>query len=58
MTQQSLKVGDKVTINDRSNQHPGGGGTITFVSGNQYWVKLEGTDQVLPALHRWFLDPA
>ena len=57
MTQQSLKIGDKVTLNDRCNQRPGSSGAITFISGNQYWVKLED-GVVLPALHRWFLEPA
>lgn len=58
MTQHEVKVGDRVKINQRSNVHVGATGTIKFTSGGQYWVALDGSGEVTPPLHRWFLDPA
>ena len=57
MTQQQLEVGAKVKINERSNAHPGRTATVKFTSGGQYWVRLDDSDEVVPALHRWMLDP-
>jgi hypothetical protein len=58
--QQALKVGDRVTINDR-NKDPnriGTTATVKFVSGSEVWVVYDGTNEVSPPMHRWFLDPA
>ena len=58
MTQQEIKVGDKVKVNQRSLVHVGATGTVKFASGGQYWLELDGSGDVTPPLHRWFLDPA
>jgi len=61
MTQQEIKeikVGDRVKVNQRSNVHVGATGTVKFASGGQYWVVLDGSGEVSPPLHRWFLDLA
>lgn len=57
MTQQELKVGDRVKVNQRSHIHTGDSGTVKFTSGGQYWVVLDSNGEVSPPLHRWFLDP-
>ncbi len=56
MAQQEFKKGDKVKINDRSTTHVGDTGTVTMWSGGQYWVKLDNTDNILPALQPWWLE--
>jgi hypothetical protein len=30
---------------------------IKYFSGGQYWVKLDDSDEVVPALHPWWLEP-
>ncbi len=56
MAQQELKKGDRVKINDRSTTHAGDTGTVTLITGGQYWVKLDNTDDILPALQPWWLE--
>jgi hypothetical protein len=56
VTQQEIKKGDRVKINDRSTTHVGDSGTVTMISGGQYWVKLDNTDELLPALQPWWLE--
>ena len=56
MTQQEIKKGDRVKINDRSTTHAGDTGTVTLITGGQYWVKLDNTDELLPALQPWWLE--
>ncbi len=56
--QQALKVGDRVTINDRSRYRVGATATVKFVSGSEVWVVCDDSPVVSPPLHRWFLDPA
>ncbi len=58
MAQQEFKKGDRVKINGRSTTHVGATGTVTMMTGGQYWVKLDGTDELLPALQPWWLEPA
>ena len=57
MAEQEFKKGDKVKINDRSITHVGDTGTVTMWSGGQYWVKLDSTNNILPALQPWWLEP-
>ncbi len=56
MTQQEIKKGDRVKINDRSTTHAGDTGTVTLITGGQYWVKLDSTDEILAALQPWWLE--
>jgi hypothetical protein len=58
MTQQQFRVGDRVKINERNSNYAGREGAITYYSGGQYWVKLDDSGEVVPALHPWMLDPA
>ena len=57
MTQQELKVGDRIKINDRSSVHVGATGIIKFASGGQYWVALDNSGEMTPPLHRWWVEP-
>ncbi len=57
MAEQEFKKGDRVKINDRSTTHAGDTGTVTMTTGGQYWVKLDKTDELLPALQPWWLEP-
>ena len=61
MAEQEFKKGDKVKITDRStgeiHRYAGDTGTVTMWSGGQYWVKLDKTNDILPALQPWWLEP-
>ena len=57
MAVQDLKKGDRVKINERSTTHVGDTGTVTMITGGQYWVRLDSTNNILPALQPWWLEP-
>ena len=57
MAEQQFKKGDRVKINDRSKSNVGDTGTVTLITGGQYWVKLDNTSELLPALQPWWLEP-
>ncbi len=56
--QQTLKIGDRVKINDRSRYRVGAAATVKFISGSEVWVVCDDGTEVSPPLHRWFLEPA
>lgn len=56
MAVQDLKKGDRVKINERSTTHVGDTGTVTMITGGQYWVRLDSTKDILPALQPWWLE--
>ena len=57
MAELAVKKGDRVKINARSNTHSGDTGVVTLITGGQCWVKLDSTNQILPALQPWWLEP-
>ena len=52
-----FKKGDRVTGNHRNPTFEGRTGTVTYVSGNQYWVKFDDGDTIEPGLYSWWLEP-
>ncbi len=57
MAEQEFKKGDRVKINQRSTTHVGDTGTVTLMTGGQYWVRLDNSNELLPALQPWWLEP-
>ena len=57
MVQQGLKVGDRVTVNNRYPKYQGGKGTVKFISGGQVWIVFDDLGPVTQGIPTWALDP-
>jgi ATP-dependent exoDNAse (exonuclease V) alpha subunit len=51
MAQKEFKVGDRVVVNERNSTYQGYAGTVKYISGGQYWVKFDDSNEVTPALY-------
>lgn len=58
MTQQQFRVGDRVKVNNRNANYAGRTGVVKYASGGQYWVKFDGSEDIVPGLYPWWLEPA
>jgi hypothetical protein len=52
-----FKKGDRVVGNDKNPTFNGRIGTVSYVSGTDYWVKFDDNETAEGGIHGWYLEP-
>jgi len=53
----AFRKGDRVIGNDKNPTFNGRTGTVSYVSGGDYWVKFDDSDRVEGGIHGWYFEP-